>query len=138
MTTIKNITLDIPMAWTFGSREVTMRAIVNTQAQFDELRELFSRARAGIGIQDVPGSRPIGYDHTEDNVNTVYITFTDGNKTRSGWYLLRSMSYAEDTETPLGFAFYMECGFFFLGTEIDVTDGLVLKHMEDLSNDWSM
>ena len=101
----------------------------DSQDVFNELLELCSLARAGTGIQDIPGSEPVGYDHTEDNVNTVYVTFTNARKAKTGWYLLRGHSYSEDRSVR-GYNYYMEIALFYLGNEAGYTDGLLLKDLK--------
>lgn len=132
---INGITVDFMMDYQYSGREVSIALMDNSQDVFRELLELCLLDRAGTGVQDISGSEPIGYDHTEDNLNTVYITFTNARKAKSGWYLLRGHSYPEERSVR-GYNYYMEMSLFYLGNEADFTDGLLLKDLEELTNDW--
>jgi len=131
------VTLDTPA--TFREREYDVE-IVGTQDDelgFDELRELFAMAETGVAVQEVPGRRPIGWDHTEDERNTQYVQFTHGDKPRTGWYLLMNHQEFLD-ETPLGFAQNFRVQLFFLGTSAYYQPGYRMKDLERSTNDWSI
>lgn len=108
--------------------------------EFNQLAELYSIARAGAAIRQIPGRAPTGFDHTEDSLCTRYVDFTHGSKPRDGWYLLMpGYSFFEDV-TPMGFAYNFSIGLFYLGRhDVDYQMGYRVKSLSrDIDNDWGI
>ena len=136
MTQIHDITLSVPNSASLDGYNVGVVGIVSSEAIFDQLRELFSLCET-TGVQWVPGRRPIGWDPTEDEINIRYVTWTDGDKCETGWYLLRGYNTYED-ESPRGHSQYFVIDMVFLGSTEYLQDGYILKDLEAEINDWGL
>ena len=135
MTAIADITLQAPSVYQYGDYSVTVIAKVSSWDIFKQLRELFAKCRAGTGIGDVPGSRPSGFDHTEDAVLTVFCDFTHGHKARDGYYLLRGFSYSEDP-SAVGLSMIVTMELFFIGSTSYYSEEFMAYDLGKADNDW--
>ena len=139
MTTIDDITI-LPSVYTYGDFDVMLVGLVDDIETFTLLRHLFDKTRGGTAIQQVPGRRPIGVDHTEDDLNIRYVKFTHGEKAEDGYYLLQSINLVEN-ETPWGAdcTYGYEIGLFYLGNESLLQLGFRVKNLEkDSDNSWGI
>lgn len=139
MTTIGTITVNAPNRYERIGYEVMVTALV-TETQFNQMRELFSKADYGTAIYQIPGARPYGDDLTADAVNTVYCTWTHGtsSKVPNGWYLLRpTFRYVED-ESAEGHSYVYAINLFFLGTDSSYSHCYGITGSGDLDNDWEI
>lgn len=137
MTTLADITLQAPSVYRYGNYSVTLITKVSSWDIFNQLRELFAKCRAGTTVVDVPGTRPAGFDHTEDAVLTVYCEFTHGNKPRDGYYLLRGFSFT-DEPTPTGLSRIVYLELFYLGSTTYYQECFEAKDLDEEDNDWDI
>lgn len=137
MTTIGEITLQAPSVYQYDNYSVRVVSKVSSWNIFEQLRELFAKVRAGTVVTDVPGSKPCGFDHTEDSVNTVYVEWTHGNKPKDGYYLLQGFNYSED-ETAQGLSMIVYMDLFYLGSTTYYQEMLEVFDLETLENDWEL
>lgn len=136
MTTIAGISIQTPASYSVNGYDVSIVCTLVSELIFDTVRELFSLCDTTT-IQWIPGRHPIGYDPTEDQVNTVYVAWTQGDKPENGYYLLRNFEVLED-ETPFGHAWGFKCTMTFLGTAAYLTAGLDVVDLDEVSNDWTI
>lgn len=137
MTTIGSITLQAPSVYQYGDYDVKILAKVSSWDIFKQLREMFARCRAGSAVQETPGDRPLGIDHTEDSVLTVYCAFTHGNKPRNGYYLLKSLNYTEDP-SAMGLSMIIEMNLFFIGSTSFYQEAYSVYDLDEVENDWDL
>jgi len=137
LTTIHDITLQAPSFYDYGDYNVGLVAKVSSNDVRNQIRELFSKCVQGTSVVIVPGQRPRGFDHTEDSVNTVYITFTHGVKARSGYYLLIGFTERENP-TPEGLEYVIDMALFYLGTLAVLQEGVYCKELGRATNDWNI
>lgn len=137
MTTIADITLQAPNVYRYNDYAIGVTAKVSSWDIFEQLRELFAKCRAGVTVVDVPGDKPVGFDHTEDSVNTVYVEFTHGNKAKDGYYLLTGFNYSDDPSAEgLNMIVYMNL--FYIGSTSYYQEMLEAYDLEIVENDWNL
>lgn len=139
MTTLGTVTLSVPSEYTRNGYDVTITTLQSSSGLFTQLRELFAKTPYGTAIHGLPGRRPLGEDMTTDNVNTVYVTFTDGTtaKPQNGYYLLRSFNYM-DNESPEGHEYVIYMSLFFLGTDSYYQACYTLSKLDTETSDWGI
>jgi len=140
------IPLQLIEYYTFNGHTVGIGGITSYDCDDPEilhsLRELFAKCRTGTTLHEVPGWRPYGEDLDEEQRNTQYIIFNQGDKSITGWYLLRNFTMMQ-TETPRGFAYNFDVVLFFLGTKSYYQPGFKVYGMDDVEdevadNDWGI
>ena len=136
MTNIAGIAIRVPNSYSMSGYDVDILCTQASEILFDEMRELFSLCDTTT-VQWIPGRRPIGYDPTEGNVNTVYITWTHGNKPENGFYLLRGFNIVEN-ESPFGHAQGFTASLTFLGTLAYLVSAYMVTSLEVETSDWSI
>lgn len=136
MTSIADITLQAPSVYSYGNYNVALSALVSSMDILHQVRELFAKSRQGTSVIDVPGSKPLGNDHTEDSVLTRYVDFTHGSKAKDGYYLLIGYDI-EESPSARGLEPVIELSLFYLGSESYLQENIVVADMEKTTNDWS-
>jgi len=136
LTQIHDIDIQVPNSAAMDGYNVELVALMGSEDEFNQLRELFSLAET-TAVQIVPGRRPIPYDPTEDELNIRYVQWTHGDKPENGFYLLRSYNTVEN-ESAQGHSWYFIVNMVFLGGVEYLSDGYRAKTLEILTNDWGI
>ena len=149
MTTIGVVTIDVPAEFTRDGYSVNLKGSsgplvdctdTTPQVRFNQLRELFAKARVGAAIHDIPGARPVGEDLTDDLHNTYYIDWTHGmtGKVQDGYYLLMPDFSFIDGGGVDGYWYVWSINLFFLGTRSIYCEGFRCKRIDEMVTEWDI
>jgi hypothetical protein len=108
---------------------------METAGKYQELRELFDLAPSGTAVIWIPGRRPVGVDHTIDSLCTWYVTFDSGDKLRSGFHLIQGL-HRDERKWSQRYGFVLDV--FYLGSEAELCESLLVTDLEVGTSDWGL
>lgn len=121
-------------AYSKSGNKIKIRGTCTTEANLQQVRELFRLAPGNIAIAELIGGPEVAYDLTDDSVLTQYCIW-DSAKQKAGWYAL--ISFSEEANASL-LVWPFTAELFWLGTDAELIRGLDIFRLDPLTNDWSL
>lgn len=132
--TLGPLTLTYVEGFSRSGNAVTVTGWFDTQAQLEQLRELFRNTPGNMAVNTLLGGVQIVQDLTDDSMLTQYCVF-DSTKAKSGWYALLGFNYeASELANHWGYSISL----LYLGSDAQLIRGFDVLRIASLTNDWGL